>query len=77
MKKQKVDYRYIKYDGQVLLAKREIPYEIKLASRLLLDELCFNWNRKRFINDIDHSIDTGDKSRFLELSKMYNTFLHK
>lgn len=77
MKKQKVIYRYIKYDGQVLKAKREIPYEIKLASRLLLDELCFNWNRERFINQINDSIDTRDKNKFLHLSKMYHDFLQK
>ena len=77
MKKQKVDYHYIKYEGQVLQAKMEIPFEIKLSSRLLLDDLCFNWNRERFINQINDSIDVRDKEEFLRLSKMYNKFLRK
>jgi len=77
MKKQKVDYRYIKYEGQALQAKREIPYEIKLSSRLLLDELCFNWNKERFLNQIDDSIDARNKDHFLQLSKLYNEFLQK
>lgn len=77
MKKQKVDYHYIKYDGQVLQAKREIPYEIKLSSRLFLDELCFNWNKERFISQINDSIDARNKDRFLNLSKMYKSFLQK
>ena len=77
MKKQKVDYHYIKYEGQVLQAKREIPFEIKLSSRLLLDELCFNWNKERFINQINDSIDVRDREEFLRLSRMYNKFLRK
>ena len=77
MKKQKVDYHYIKYKGRVLKAKREIAFEIKLSSRLLLDELCFNWNKERFINQINDSIDARDKEEFLRLSNMYNKFLRK
>lgn len=77
MKKQKVDYRYIKYEGQELQAKREIPFEIKLSSRLLLDELCFNWNKERFINQINDSIDARDKKEFIRLTNIYIKFLRK
>lgn len=71
MKKQKNTYCYVRYKGQPIQAKREISYEIKLSTRLLLDELCFRWNRKRLETAINHSIDEGNKQVFIELSKTY------
>ena len=75
MKKQKKVYRYVRSDGRVLKARREISYEIKLSSRLLLDELCFSWNKSRYKDAIDHSIDTNNKELFLELSKKYPFYI--
>ncbi|HLR66565.1 IDEAL domain-containing protein [Virgibacillus alimentarius] len=75
MKKQKTIYRYYRYEGNILHAKREIPYELKLTSRLILDELCFKWNKKRLEAAINRSIDTGNKQEFLKLSKAYNHFI--
>ena len=77
MKKQKVNYRYIKYEGKPLQAKREISYGIKLSSRLILDELSFNFNKKRLDIAIDYSIDMGNKEMFLQLSEIYIGFLQK
>lgn len=73
MKKQKVNYRFMKYKGQPLLAKREISYGIKLSSQLLLDELCFRWNKENLEATINHAIDTGNKQEFLRLSREYRT----
>ena len=75
MKKQKMIYRYYRYDGAVLHAKREIPYELKLASRFILDELCFNWNKENLEAAINRSIDTGNKQKFLKLSKAYRHYI--
>lgn len=75
MKKQKRVYQYVRSTGPVLKAKREISYEIKLSSRLLLDEMSFNWNKKRLINAIDHSIDTENKNKFHKLSKVYQSYI--
>lgn len=75
MKKQKVLYRFHRYDGNVLHAKREIPYELKLTSRLLLDTLCFNWNKTQLEAAINHSIDTGDQKEFADLCETYKHYI--
>ncbi|WP_010650157.1 IDEAL domain-containing protein [Oceanobacillus massiliensis] len=75
MKKEKIVYRFFRYEGQRLDAKREIPYEIRIASRLVLDELCFNWNKKQLEEDINGSIDKGNKDQFMKLSKAYRHFV--
>jgi len=75
VKKQKLIYRYYRYSGNVLHARREIPYELKLTTRLLLDELCFNWNKKRLEENINRAIDAGDKQTFLDLSEKYRHFI--
>ncbi|ASK60895.1 hypothetical protein CFK37_01050 [Virgibacillus phasianinus] len=75
MKKQKIYYRYYRYDGKPLVAKREILYEFKLTSRLLLDELCFQWNKEKLEDAINSSIDKGDKENFLKLSQAYKHFI--
>ncbi len=77
MKKQKVNYCFIKYAGQALKAKREIPFEIKLTSRLLLDELCFNWNKEQLLTEINRSIDQGNKELFHELSEKFKCYVHE
>ncbi|MDC3413556.1 IDEAL domain-containing protein [Aquibacillus sp. 3ASR75-11] len=74
MKKHKVIYKLHHFKGKTgtsILAKREVPYEIKLASSLFLDELCYNWNKARLEKEINDSIDAQDKNKFIELSKSY------
>jgi len=74
MEKQKQVYRYFRYDGKKLLAKREIPFEIKLSSRLILDELCYKWNKATIESAINEAIEHGDKEKFLKLSRQYKHF---
>ncbi|WP_404451641.1 IDEAL domain-containing protein [Virgibacillus necropolis] len=75
MKKQKIFYRYYRYDGKPLEAKREISFEFTLASRLLLDELCFQWNKEKLEDAINSSLDKGEKEKFLRLSEAYKHFI--
>lgn len=75
MKKQKMNYRYVRYEGKILHAKREVSYEVRLSSRLLLDELCFNWNKEKLEAAINSSIETGNKEEFLKLSKEYRHYI--
>lgn len=77
MKKQKTNYLFVKYEGPVLQAKREISYEIKLSSRLILDVLCFRWNKEQLTSAINRSIDSGDKESFLKLSEKYKHFMNE
>lgn len=77
MKKQKNIYRFIPYEGQPLKAKREISFEIKLHSRLLLDELCYQWNKDMLEKKINKAIDTRNKKDFLYLSNKYKTLIRE
>src|SRR5699024_7827917 len=43
---KQIVFRYYRYYGKPNNAKRDLPYEIKMTSRLLLDALCFEWNKK-------------------------------
>lgn len=75
MKKQKTVFRYYRYEGNVLHARREIPYELRLSSRMILDELCFNWNKARLEAAINSSIDERNEEKFLQLSKEYKHYI--
>ena len=77
MKKHKVNYTLKAFDGSKnasIQAKREISFEIKLASRLILDALVSEWNKSNLENRINDSIDNQDKETFLQLSKQYQTY---
>ncbi|KAB8138954.1 IDEAL domain-containing protein [Gracilibacillus oryzae] len=78
MKKQKISYRLISFERnrkKAILARREISYEIKLASQLMLDDLCFNWNKARLEEQINLAIDRNDKPAFETLSKQYKQYI--
>jgi len=75
MKKEKVVYRFFRYKGSAIKAKQEIPYEIRIYSRLLLDELCFNWNKKQLEEGINSSIDGNNKQSFMDLSEKYKQYI--
>ncbi|MFD2639289.1 IDEAL domain-containing protein [Piscibacillus salipiscarius] len=78
MKKQVTSYVLIKYQFPkrvAIKAKREVPYEIKLAARLVLDELVFMWNKNALEEQINTAIDQGDQRAFDELSKKYAKYL--
>jgi DNA gyrase/topoisomerase IV subunit A len=75
MKKEKVSYRFYPYEGKVLNAKREISYEIRLTSRLILDELCFNYNKKVLEEKINQSIQEGNKEEFASVREEYLQYI--
>lgn len=75
MKKQMNFNQYHRYQGKVLKAHKEIPYEIQLKTRLMLDELCFNWNKAYFEREINRSIDENNKEAFLVLSEQYKDYI--
>ncbi|RKQ31254.1 hypothetical protein [Oceanobacillus halophilus] len=75
MKKQKVVYRFCRYKGEKLHARKEIPYELKFSAQLLLDEICFNWNKQKIVEKLNHSIETGNKNDFISFSNAYKQFV--
>jgi uncharacterized protein YpiB (UPF0302 family) len=77
MKKQKTSYILVKYKNcspQPFRAKKELSYEIKLAARLLLDEVIYNGNKLRLELQINDAIDSGNEKQFKQLSKKYQPF---
>ncbi|GAA0439647.1 hypothetical protein GCM10008983_15660 [Lentibacillus halophilus] len=75
MNQQKMGYRLYRYTGNALYAKREISYEMRLTAQMMLDELCFEWNKKQLKSAIDQSIDANDKQWFLQLSQSYRSYI--
>ncbi|SFD99794.1 IDEAL domain-containing protein [Lentibacillus persicus] len=75
MKKQKIVYQLYRYAGKAINAKREVPFEMKLSAQLILDELCFSWNKEKLESAINDAIDTNDKEKFDALSKEYRHYV--
>ncbi|HAM79934.1 hypothetical protein [Ornithinibacillus bavariensis] len=75
MKKERVVYHFYPYEGNVLNAKREISFEIKLSSRMILDEICFNWNKKMLEEKINSSIQKGNKEDFVKVRERYLQYI--
>lgn len=71
MKKEKRVYCFIRKKGFVLLARREISFELKLTTQLMLDTLCFQWNKKQMMMQINDALDERNKDYFLQLSAEY------
>ncbi|WP_181349266.1 IDEAL domain-containing protein [Thalassobacillus sp. CUG 92003] len=77
MKQQKINYvlrRDPEFRNQVIAAKRELSYGIQLASRLLLDEMCFRFNKQRLDAQINDTLENEDRETFERLSKIYDPF---
>ncbi|MBU5465608.1 hypothetical protein KQI49_02040 [Virgibacillus sp. MSJ-26] len=75
MEKEKVMYRFIRYNGRAIDAKREVSFEIKLMSRMILDEICFNWNKEKLLEDLDYSFVHGNQKEFLRISEEYKQYV--
>jgi len=75
MKKEKVVFNFNRYDGKMLLAKNEISFDIQLTSRLLLDQLCYEFNKQQLQKRLDEALIKGDEKLFKELSVEYRQYL--
>lgn len=78
MKKQKMNYQlvpFVQNRNKEILARREISYEIKLASQLILDNLCFNWNKARLDERINQAIDDRNHQDFITYSDSYKDYI--
>lgn len=77
MKKQKTSFRLVKANfvaNKPIKAKREVSFSIKLAARLWLDEITYNWNKQRLEEAINSAIDSNDKDSFDVLSVQYQPY---
>ena len=77
MRKQKVVYvlrRDPEHKGKKVTAKRELSFGIQLASRLLLDQLTFQFNKDQLDKQINLAIDQEDRREFERLSVKYQPY---
>ncbi|SDJ42438.1 IDEAL domain-containing protein [Salimicrobium halophilum] len=77
MRKQKSVYvlrRFPSYRGRTITAKRELSYGIKLASRLFLDQMMYEFNKSRLDAAINEAIDNEDREAFEKLSVHYQPY---
>ncbi|WP_217586059.1 IDEAL domain-containing protein [Lentibacillus saliphilus] len=77
MPKQTASCTYVRYTGPVIRAKREIPYELQVSARLIMDELCYKWNKNQLEAAINDAIDSGDRNMFLELGEQYKPYRYE
>ncbi|WP_042224520.1 IDEAL domain-containing protein [Oceanobacillus manasiensis] len=75
MKKEKLIYKYKRYEGSVTSAKKEIPFEFRLSSRMILDEICFQYNKQRIEASINQAIASGNKEQFMQSSEAFKQFI--
>ncbi|UOR13237.1 IDEAL domain-containing protein [Halobacillus amylolyticus] len=77
MRKQKVIYvlrRDPGFRNREITAKKELSFGIRLASRLLLDQLSFQFNKERLNKQINSAIDNNDREEFDRLSEQYQFY---
>ncbi|WP_163529566.1 IDEAL domain-containing protein [Halobacillus ihumii] len=77
MRKQKVIYvlrRNPGFRNREVTAKRELSFGIRLASRLLLDELSYQFNKEQIDKQINLAIDNDDRQEFHRLSEKYQPY---
>lgn len=77
MKKEKVVLLFFRYEGKPIQAKREIPYEIQLQAQMILDEICFKYNRNKLEEELNYALDERDKTAFMQYSEAYKEFIWK
>lgn len=75
MTHKQIVFRYYRYYGKLINAKRDLPYEIKMTSRLLLDALCFEWDKKTLMDAIDDALQANNEAAFKQLSEHYRQFI--
>ncbi|MFC0523456.1 IDEAL domain-containing protein [Pontibacillus salicampi] len=80
MERHKVSFQlkcYLFKGREVIHAKKELPFEVKLASSLVLDELCYMWNKQHLETQINEAIDKRDQERFMVLSQQYKPYTYE
>lgn len=73
MKKERTVYKFYRYAGKAIVAKKDTPFEMKLQASLLLDDLCYTWNKRQLQKQLDQALDERDRDTFMKLSEEYRT----
>lgn len=57
--------------------RNEIPYRMQLTARLILDNLCYEWNKTYLLERINHALDTSNEKLFIKYSLEYKEFINE
>ncbi|HLS67656.1 MAG TPA: IDEAL domain-containing protein [Pseudogracilibacillus sp.] len=77
MKKERTVYKFYRYAGKAIVAKKDTPFEMKLQATLLLDDLCYTWNKEQLQRQLDEALDRRDRETFMTLSEKYRMLYHE
>src|SRR5699024_2704795 len=55
----------------------KLPYQMQLTARLLLDNLCYEWNHNYLVEKINYALDNAHEKMFAEYSLKYKNFITK
>ncbi len=69
-----VNYHLQRFDRnpvKVIQARREISSEIRLAAKMVLDDICFQGNKARLDEAINQALDQSNEEAFQTLTKEY------
>ncbi|GIO21612.1 hypothetical protein [Oceanobacillus sp. J11TS1] len=75
MKQEKIVYRFFQYVGEPIVARKELSFEDQLYAQLLLDELCFSWNKSCLEEEINQAIETNNYTNFKKYSEVYKQYV--
>lgn len=75
MKRHKEDFHPNYESSQV--KRNEMPYHMQLTARLVLDNLCYKWNKTYLLKRINYALETSNKQLFHEYSSKYKKFMNE
>src|SRR5699024_12243468 len=55
----------------------KLPYQMQLTARLLLDNLCYEWNHNYFVEKINYALVNSDEKMVDEYSLKYKSLITK
>lgn len=55
----------------------ETPYHMQLTARLILDNLCYEWNKQHLLEQINSALDTSNEELFTKYTLEYKEFINK
>lgn len=62
-------------DAKKRVLKKSIPYEMQMAARFVLDEICYQANLHFIKEQIDDALDSGDREAFFTYSSLYKQYV--
>ena len=75
MKQEKIVYRFFQYVGEPIVARKELSFEDQLNAQLLLDEICFNWNKSYLEEELNRAMETNNYMNFEKYSETYKQYV--